>query len=219
MSNSLALRSPVLVDRLGARNVAISAVYVVLSIALIAGAAQITIPLWPVPITGQSFAVLLVGASLGPVRAAIATSAYLLLAIAMPASWSEIVPILAPGDDKTHTTGLAVLALPTFGYLVGFIVASVALGWFAKLAWDRKVLKAVVSFLVAEVIVYACGLPVLWAWMNANPTYVESQGFDVSLNTLMVWGLIPFIVGDLIKALLAGALLPLTWKLVNRKAS
>jgi biotin transport system substrate-specific component len=205
MSNSLALRSPVLVDRLGARNVAISAVYVVLSIALIAGAAQIQIPMWPVPITGQTFAVLLVGASLGPIRAAIATSAYLFLAVAG-------LPVLATQSDGSHTTGLAVLALPTLGYLVGFIVASVALGWFAKLAWDRKVLKAVVSFLVAEVIIYACGLPVLAAYLVAN-------GVPTDAGTVLSLGLTPFIVGDLIKALLAGALLPLTWKLLNRKAS
>jgi biotin transport system substrate-specific component len=205
MSNSLALRNPVLVDRLGARNVAVSAVYVVLSIALIAGAAQIQIPMWPVPITGQTFAVLLVGASLGPIRAAIATSAYLLLAVAG-------LPVLAAQADGSHTTGLAVLALPTLGYLVGFIVASVALGWFAKLAWDRKVLKAVVSFLVAEVIIYACGLPVLAAFFAAN-------GLPADAGTVLSLGLVPFIVGDLIKALLAGALLPLTWKLLNRKAS
>lgn len=205
MSNSLALRSPVLIDRLGARNVAISAVYVLLSIALIAGAAQIQIPMWPVPITGQTFAVLLVGASLGPIRAAIATSAYLLLAVAG-------LPVLAAQSDGSHTTGLAVLALPTLGYLVGFIVASVALGWFAKLAWDRKVLKAVVSFLVAEVIIYACGLPVLAAYLVAN-------GVPTDAGTLLTLGLTPFIVGDLIKALLAGALLPLIWKLLNRKAS
>jgi biotin transport system substrate-specific component len=205
MSNSLALRSPVLVDRLGARNVAVSAIYIVLSIALIAGAAQIQIPMWPVPITGQTFAVLLVGASLGPIRAAIATSAYLLLAVAG-------LPVLAAQADGSHTTGLAVLALPTLGYLVGFIVASVALGWFAKLAWDRKVLKAVVSFLVAEVIIYACGLPVLAAFFAAN-------GLPADAGTVLSLGLVPFIVGDLIKALLAGALLPLTWKLLNRKTS
>jgi len=205
MSNSLALRNPVLVDRLGARNVAISAAYVVLSVALIAGAAQIQIPMWPVPITGQTFAVLLVGASLGPIRAAIATSAYLLLAVAG-------LPILAAQADGSHTTGLAVLTLPTLGYLVGFIVASVALGWFAKLAWDRKVLKAVVSFLVAEVIIYACGLPVLAAYLAAN-------GIPADAGTVLSLGFTPFIIGDLIKALLAGALLPLTWKLVNRKAS
>jgi biotin transport system substrate-specific component len=204
MSNSLALRNPVLVDRLGARNVAISAVYIVLGVALIAGAAQIQIPMWPVPITGQTFAVLLVGASLGPIRAAIATSAYLLLAVAG-------LPVLAPADGS-HTTGLAVFALPTLGYLVGFIVASVALGWFAKLAWDRKVLKAVVSFLVAEVIIFACGLPVLAAFFAAN-------GLPADAGTVLSLGFTPFIVGDLIKALLAGALLPLTWKLVNRRAS
>jgi biotin transport system substrate-specific component len=205
MSNSLALRSPVLVDRLGARNVAISAMYVAISVALIAGAAQIQIPMWPVPITGQSFAVLLVGASLGPIRAAIATSAYLLLAVAG-------LPVLAAQPDGSHTTGLAVLALPTVGYLIGFIVASVALGWFAKLAWDRKVLKAVVSFLVAEVIIYACGLPVLALFLSTN-------GLPADVGTVLALGLVPFIVGDVIKALLAGALLPLTWKLVNRKAS
>jgi biotin transport system substrate-specific component len=205
MSNSLALRSPVLVDRLGARNVAISAMYVAISVALIAGAAQIQIPMWPVPITGQSFAVLLVGASLGPIRAAIATSVYLLLAVVG-------LPVLAAQADGSHTTGLAVLALPTLGYLVGFIVASVALGWFAKLAWDRKVLKAVVSFLVAEVIIYACGLPVLALFLSTN-------GLPADAATVLALGFVPFIVGDLIKAGLAGALLPLTWKLVNRKTS
>lgn len=205
MSNALALKSPVLIDRLGARNVAISAVYVVLSVALIAGAAQIQIPMWPVPITGQSFAVLLVGASLGPIRALIATSVYLLLAVAG-------LPVLAAQPDGSHTTGLAVLALPTLGYLIGFIVASVALGWFAKLAWDRKVLKAILSFVIAEAIVYACGLPVL-----AN--FLATNGMPSDAATVLSLGFTPFIVGDLIKALLAGALLPLTWKLVNRTSA
>ncbi len=205
MSNALAIKSPVLIDRLGARNVAISAVYIVLSVALISGAAQIQIPMWPVPITGQSFAVLLVGASLGPIRALIATSAYLLLAVAG-------LPILAAQTDGSHTTGLAVLQLPTLGYLIGFIVASVALGWFAKLAWDRKVLKAILSFVIAEAIVYACGLPVL-----AN--FLATNGMPSDAATVLSLGFTPFIVGDLIKALLAGALLPLTWKLVNRTSA
>jgi len=69
-----------------------------------------------------------------------------------------------------------------------------------------------VSFLVAEVIIYLCGLPVLAAYLVAN-------GVPTDLGTVLSLGLTPFIVGDLIKALLAGALLPLTWKLVNRKAS
>ena len=205
MSNALAIKSPVLIDRLGARNVAISAVYIVLSVSLIAGAAQIQIPMWPVPITGQSFAVLLVGASLGPIRALIATSAYLLLAVAG-------LPFLAAQTDGSHTTGLAVLQLPTLGYLIGFIVASVALGWFAKLAWDRKVLKAILSFVIAEAIVYACGLPVL-----AN--FLATNGMPSDAATVLSLGFTPFIVGDLIKALLAGALLPLTWKLVNRTSA
>ena len=205
MSTAIGLRRPVLIDRLGARNVAVSALYVVAGIALLAGAAQVQIPMWPVPITGQTFAVLLVGASLGPVRATISTVAYVLLAVAG-------LPILTPQPDGSHTTGVAVFALPTFGYLIGFVIASVVLGLFAKMAWDRHVLKAVISFLVAEAIIYACGLPVLWAWLGA-------QGYPNGVNDVLSAGFTPYLLGDLIKAVLAGAILPLAWWGINKADS
>ena len=77
---------------------------------------------------------------------------------------------------------------------------------------DRKVLKAILSFVSAEAIVYACGLPVL-----AN--FLATNGMPSDAATVLSLGFTPFIVGDLIKALLAGALLPLTWKLVNRTSA
>ena len=207
MSTVISAPRPVLVDRLGATSVLTNIAYVVAGVALIAGAAQIQIPMWPVPMTGQTFAILLVGASLGLVRALVTSFLYIALAVAG-------LPILAAqtADNGTtfHTTGFAVFSLPTFGYLVGFVLASVALGWLAERQWDRKVLKAIVSFLIAEVIIYAVGLP----WLGS---YLAQVGDPAPVADAFKFGLTPFIIGDLVKALAAGALLPLAWKLVNLK--
>jgi len=205
VSTAVIAKRPVLVDRLGATTVWASALYVVVATALIAGAAQIQIPMWPVPITGQTFAILVVGASLGLVRALIASSLYLALAVAG-------LPVLAPTPKGGHITGLAALTAPTTGYLFGFILASIALGWLAERQWDRKVLKAVVSFLIAEVIIYAVGVP----WLAA---YLAQAGDASPVADAFKFGLTPFIVGDIIKAVLAAPILPLSWKLVNRKHS
>lgn len=207
MSTAISAPRSVLVDRLGATSVLTNALYIIGGVALIAAAAQIQIPMFPVPMTGQTFAILLVGASFGLVRALVTSVLYVALAVAG-------LPILAAqvGKDGSsfHTTGFAVFALPTFGYLVGFILASVALGWLAERQWDRKVLKAVVSFLIAEVIIYAVGLP----WLGS---YLAQMGDPKPVADAFAFGLTPFIIGDLVKAVAAGALLPLTWKLVNRK--
>ena len=207
MSTAISAPRPVLVDRLGATSVLTNIAYVVGGVALIAAAAQIQIPMFPVPMTGQTFAILLVGASFGLVRALITSVLYIALAVAG-------LPILAAQTAENgstfHTTGLAVFALPTFGYLVGFVLASVALGWLAERQWDRKVLKAIVSFLIAEVIIYAVGLP----WLGS---YLAQVGDPKPVADAFAFGLTPFIVGDLVKAAAAGALLPFAWKLVNRK--
>jgi biotin transport system substrate-specific component len=209
VSTAIAAPRPVLVDRLGATSVLTNVLYVLGGVALIAVAAQIQIPMFPVPMTGQTFAILLVGASFGLVRALITSVLYVGLAVAG-------LPILAAqvstDGASFHTTGFAVFGLPTFGYLVGFILASVALGWLAERQWDRKVLKAVVSFLIAEVIIYAVGLP----WLGS---YLAQAGDPNAVADAFAFGLTPFIIGDVVKAVAAGALLPLTWKLVNRKQS
>jgi biotin transport system substrate-specific component len=205
VSTAIVAKRPVLVDRLGATSVLTNVLYVLAGTALIAGAAQIQIPMWPVPITGQTFAVLLVGASLGLVRGLLSTSLYLGLAVAG-------LPVLAPTPDGGHITGLSVFTMPTAGYVYGFILASIVLGWFAERQWDRKVLTAIVSFVIAEVVIYAVGLPWLSVWLG-------QQGYPNSLSATLEAGLNKYIIGDVIKAEAAGAILPLSWKLVSRKDS
>ena len=96
MSTAISAPRPVLVDRLGATSVLTNAAYVVGGVALIAGAAQIQIPMWPVPMTGQTFAILLVGASLGLVRAVITSVLYVALAVAgLPILAAQTAEMLA----------------------------------------------------------------------------------------------------------------------------
>ena len=203
MSTAILAKRPVLVDRLGATTVLTNVLYVAAGVALLALAAQVQIPMWPVPITGQTFAVLAVGASFGVWRALTTTVAYVALAVAG-------LPILAPQMDGSHTTGLAVLSLPTFGYLIGFVLASVVLGWFAERKWERKFLTALISFLIAEAIIYAVGLPWLSVWLGAH-------SYPNDLSATLTAGFTPYLIGDAIKAALAAGLLPLSWLLVSRK--
>lgn len=203
MSTAILAKRPVLVDRLGATSVLTNVLYVAAGVSLLALSAQVQIPMWPVPITGQTFAVLAVGATYGVWRALTTTSVYVLLAIAG-------LPILAPQSDGTDTTGFAVFALPTFGYLIGFVLASVVLGWFAERKWERKFLTALASFIIAEAIIYAVGLPWLSVWLGAH-------SIPNDLSSTLAMGFTPYLVGDVIKAALAAGLLPLSWKLISLK--
>jgi biotin transport system substrate-specific component len=122
---AIGIRRPVLAD-VGARalpGLLIRVLPVLVGTALTAAAAQIAfyLPGNPVPITGQTFGVLVVGAALGPVRAVASMLLYVLLSILG-------LPLLAPNASGAHTTGTAVLHLPTFGYLIGFVVAAALLG-------------------------------------------------------------------------------------------
>ena len=192
---------PVLSDLFAARlpRVLSAAVPVVLGTALTAGAAQIAVylPGNPVPITGQTFGVLLVGAALGPVRAVLSLGLYLALSIAG-------LPLLAPGTDGGHTTGSAVLHLPTAGYLIGFIVAGSVLGFAARAGLDRKPWWMAISFLVGSAIIYVFGA----TWL--------AYDLHLSASTAFHFGVRPFLVGDLVKAVLAAGLLPTAWWLTKR---
>lgn len=157
--------------------------------------AQISIPLsfTPVPVTGQTLAVLLVGASFGPVRAALSMSVYLLAGLAGVPWYSA------------HSGGWHVVHGATFGYLLGFIVAGVVGGWMAERDnADRKVFSAVASMLLSSAIIYIFGV----TWLCHN--------LHVSMATAISYGLTPFLIGDLIKAAIAGLALPATWKLLKR---
>lgn len=198
MSNiTLAASRPVLIDRLGSRSIAADIGFIAAGAALTAVAAQISIPMWPVPITGQTFAVLLVGTTLGAARGALSMTLYMLLG-------AFGLPIFTAGKS-----GLAYIAGPTGGYLIGFVLAALVVGWLAQRQWDRKVLGAAVSFLVGTVVIYSVGL----AWLSVA---LGQLGRPNDIAATLQAGLYPFIPGDILKAVAAGALLPATWKLANR---
>lgn len=198
MSNfSLAASKPVLADRIATRSLATDLGLIAAGTALTAAAAQISIPMWPVPITGQTFAVLFVGTVLGATRGAISMGFYMLLG-------AVGLPIFTAGKS-----GLAYIAGPTGGYLIGFVLAAVVTGWLAQRQWDRKVLGTFVSFLAGTVAIYAVGLP----WLSVA---LGQLGLPHDLAATLQAGLLPFIPGDILKAALAAALVPTTWKLLNR---
>jgi len=194
---TLAPTRTVLVDRLGARSAAANITMVVAGAALTAGAAQLVIPMWPVPITGQTFAVLLVGTTLGAFRGALSMVLYIALgAIGLP--------VFTEGSAGWH-----VIAGPTGGYLVGFVLAAILTGWLAQRSWDRQIVGAAVAFLAGTVVIYAVGLP----WLSVA---LGQLGYPNDLGATLQSGLLPFVPGDILKAVAAGVLLPLTWKMVSR---
>jgi biotin transport system substrate-specific component len=167
---------------------------VALGAALVALAAQITIVLsfTPVPITAQTFTVLLVGGSLGVMRGAASLSLYVLLGLVG-------VPVYSDGGS-----GWDVVSGATGGYLVGFVVAAALAGLLAERRWDRRLSSSIAAMLTANVVIYVVGVPWLAAAANLGAQDALEQG------------LYPFVVGDLVKLYLAGALLPAAWKLVER---
>jgi biotin transport system substrate-specific component len=160
---------------------------------LVAGAAQISfkIPGTPVPITGQTFAVVLVGAALGSVLGFLSLSLYLFLGM--------LLPFYASGAK-----GIDEITGPSGGYIIGFVAAAALTGFLAERGLDRKLMSAVGAMFVGNVIIYLCGLP--WLAVNLN----------VNFNKTMEYGLNPFIVGDVIKLIAAGALLPGAWAVVKK---
>ncbi len=167
---------------------------------IVAVLAQVVIPMWPVPITGQTLGVLLVAASLGAVRGGSALALYAGLGLVG-------LPVMAPQTDGSHIAGLALLATPSFGYVLGFVVAAVVVGRLSERRWDRRVPRAVVAFAAGSVAVYAVGLP----WLAlALSTLGVAEGGALASATLQA-GLLPFLLGDAVQAVLAGALLPLAW--------
>jgi biotin transport system substrate-specific component len=202
---TLALARPTLADRLLRRSLVTDVALVAAGTALTAAAAQLVIPLWPVPITGQTFAVLLVGTVLGPVRGAISMALYLVLGVVG-------LPVFAAGGHGsllTSTSG---------GFVVGFIFAAALVGWLAQRSWDHRILGTFVSFAAGTAVMYAFGLPWLYTVLSTFPPATMTQFFGTTnvLQATLVGGLVPFLLGDLLKAVVAAGLLPLSWKLVNR---
>jgi biotin transport system substrate-specific component len=167
---------------------------------LVAGGAGLTtlgsqvavhIPPSPVPVTGQTLAVVIAAASLGARRGAASQVLYLLLGLALP--------VYADG-----ASGFGVIWGATGGYLIGFVLAAAAIGWAAERGADRRALSAIATFAAGQLIVFGIGVP----WLKV------ATGMDWS--TALHDGFAIFIVGGLIKAVLAGLGTPLAWRLTRR---
>lgn len=178
--------------RLGLRQtLATDLILVAVGSLLVAGFAQVRIPIpfSPVPITGQTFAVLLVGAALGSRRGAASLLLYL-------AEGSVGLPVFAGG-----AAGAARLLGPTGGYLVGFVAAAYVIGLFAERGLDRRWTSALPVFLLGNLIIYAAGV----AWLARF----------VGLPQAVLSGVVPFVLLDAVKAVLAAAALPSGWRMVQ----
>ncbi|MCQ4046172.1 biotin transporter BioY [Streptantibioticus rubrisoli] len=155
-------------------------------------AAQVAIPVpgSPVPVTGQTFAALLVGTALGTRRAVLSLALYAVAGVAG-------VPWFAGG---AHGAGLV-----TFGYILGMVLASAAVGALARRGADRGVWRTAAAMLVGEAIIYAVGVPYL------------AVAAHLSLGQALALGCTPYLIGDALKAALAMGLLPTAWKLAARR--
>jgi biotin transport system substrate-specific component len=175
---------------------------------LIAGLAQvhITLSFTPVPISGQTLGVLLVGAAYGPGLGAATLVLYL--------AWAVVgLPVLAPQADGSHRTGADVLGLAsvTAGYLWGFVLASALVGWLSRKGWDRSVRSSIGVMFLGSVVLYAVGLPWLRQALPAGPS-----GGPATWQGTFEAGLYPFVIGDTLKLLAAAGLLPVAWRLIDR---
>jgi len=165
------------------------------------GDIRVMLPNSPVPITAQTFSVLLVGGALGFRRGILAVALYLVMGL--------LLPVYAGGASGLDTflardEGRWILGA-TGGYLLGFLLAGAVVGRLAELGWDRHVGGAVVAMLLGNLVIYLVGIP----WLMA------AAGFD--LATGIEKGFLPFVFGDLLKLALAGIAFPVAWWVVGRR--
>jgi biotin transport system substrate-specific component len=163
---------------------------------LIYATARVAIPIpgSPVPITGQTFGVLLVGGALGFRRGVMSIALYVLIGLIG-------FPFFAEGKG-----GISVLFGATGGYLVGFLLAGSVVGRLAELGWDRRIIGALGAMAIGNAVIYLVGVP--WLMVVAH----------LDLATGIAKGLTPFLLGDAIKLVLAAAAFPVAWWAVGRRA-
>ena len=170
------------------------AALLVAGVLLLALAAKIKVPMWPVPITMGTFAVLTIGAAYGPRLGLVTMMVYMLVG----ALGFDVF-----AGSSAEVSGLSYMLGSTGGYLVGYVMATLALGVLAQRGWDRSVSWMALAMLIGNSLIYIPG--VLWLG--------QLYGWD---KPILAWGLTPFLVGDALKLALAAVLLPVAWKLVGR---
>ncbi|WNF27033.1 biotin transporter BioY [Streptomyces sp. C11-1] len=171
---------------------AVDAALVLGGAALTGIAAQIAVPVpgSPVPVTGQTFAALLIGTALGARRGFLSLAVYALVGMAG-------MPWFAEG-----TSGYA---MPSLGYILGMLLAATVVGALARRGGDRSVLRTAGTMVIGSAIIYAVGVPYL------------ALATGMSLSAAVAAGLTPFLIGDALKAALAMGALPAAWKLLGRR--
>ena len=169
------------------RNIALA----VFGVVLLTLSSKIKIPFYPVPVTMQTFAVLALGIVYGSRLGASTILLYLTVGVMG-------IPVFAGAG-----AGFAVIAGPTGGYLIGFVIAAAVTGYLAEKGWDRKVVLTFVAMLIGNIIIYIPGL----IWL------ANVLGWD---KPILEWGLYPFIVGDLAKIVLAMLVIPMAWNIVKK---
>ncbi|MBP0481744.1 biotin transporter BioY [Sagittula salina] len=188
----------VLVDTFGAKEGSAlrlkQAALVVFGIAALAASAKISVPMWPVPITMGTFAVLSMGAAYGARLGLVTILGYMLVG-------ALGFDVFAGSSAEKH--GLTYMMGGTGGYLVGYVLAVGLLGMLARAGWDRSPLKMAGAMLMGNALIYVPGL--IWLGML--------YGWD---KPILDWGLTPFLIGDAVKLALAALILPAAWKLVGR---
>ena len=197
LSAARALRLPTIaeamVDSLVTPSTATSALtrgaLVIFGSLLLAVSAQFKIPLYPVPVTGQTLVVLLIGMTYGPRLGGITMLAYLF-------EGALGLPVFAGG-----AAGVAVFMGPTGGYLFGFLLAGVAMGYLAERGMGRTVLSTIAAMVLGNSVIYLCGA--LWL---AN---------FIGLGQAIAAGVLPFLYGDALKLAVAAGLMPLAWRAVK----
>ncbi|MER5459682.1 biotin transporter BioY [Streptomyces sp. NPDC002668] len=155
-------------------------------------AAQLTVPVpgSPVPVSGQTFAALLVGTALGASRGFLSLALYAVVGMAGMPWFAE---------------GASGYAMPSFGYILGMLLAATVVGALARRGADRSVLRTAGTMVVGSVIIYAVGVPYL------------ALATGMTMGQAVAAGLVPFLIGDALKAALAMGALPTAWKLVGRR--
>ena len=161
------------------------AILAILGTAVLALSAKVQIPFWPVPMTMQTFVVLILGMAYGARLGAATLSLYLI-------EGAVGIPVFATGS------GIAYIAGPTGGYLIGFLLAAYTIGWLANKGWDRSMIKTLGAMLVGTAIIFLFGI----AWLS---TFI---GFEKAVAA----GLTPFILSEALKIALAVIIMPLLWK-------
>jgi biotin transport system substrate-specific component len=197
LSAARAVRMPTLaeamLDSLMTPSAATSAVtkaaLVVFGSLLLAVSAQFKIPLYPVPVTGQTLVVLLIGMTYGPRLGGITLAAYLF-------EGALGLPVFAGG-----AAGAAVLMGPTAGYLFGFLLAAIAMGYLAKRGMGRTVVSTIAAMVIGNCVIYLCGA--LWL--------ANFIGFGQAIAA----GVLPFLYGDALKLVVAAGLMPWAWRAVK----